>query len=519
MNKTAFRGIIFGLFIVALLFRLPALGRRPMHHDEANQAVKFGTLLEKGEYRYDKADHHGPSLYYLTLPAAWALSKTKLAQLDEWTLRLVPALFGAALLFLMLLFTKDMGRTAVLFAGLFAAVSPAMVYYSRFYIQEMLFAFFVLGFLGALWRYIGTPSPRWVVSAGFFAGMMYATKETSVIVFAAAGGAIVLTLLFQKIRPQTPYRLRAPGLSAVIWGGIVAVGIAAVFFSSFFKNSSGIVDSVLAYKVYFEKGGAAGLHGHPWWYYLKLLGASKSGTGPLWSEGLILALAIAGAVSAFVPSNQKQTVPSPARFVFFYTFLSTAAFSLIPYKTPWNLLPFFVGMIVLAGIGAGAILEAVRKKYLKVIVLVALAVGVAHLGRLSYLANFRYDADPVNPYFYAQTSPDYMKLVRRVDELAKLQPEDKNMLIKVVAAPEETWPLPWSLRGFGRVGYWQEAGGAGGFDDAAVVISSQSQAEKLEAQLKERFETEYFGLRPGVFLVLLVRQDLWQKFMRERKGR
>ena len=58
-----------------------------MHHDEANQAVKFGALLERGEYRYDAHDHHGPTLYYLTLPAAWLRGQHTLASLDEWTLR------------------------------------------------------------------------------------------------------------------------------------------------------------------------------------------------------------------------------------------------------------------------------------------------------------------------------------------------------------------------------------------------------------------------------------------------
>ena len=154
MSKAAFRGLFFIIVVGALLLRLVGLDQRPMHHDEANQAVKFGLLLEKGEYRYDQSDHHGPSLYYLTLPLAWASSKTTLASLDEVTLRLLPALFGAGFLLLLLLFVKGMGRTAVLFAGLFAALSPAMVYYSRFYIQEMLFVFFVLGFLGSLWRYL-----------------------------------------------------------------------------------------------------------------------------------------------------------------------------------------------------------------------------------------------------------------------------------------------------------------------------------------------------------------------------
>ena len=64
------RGWLGALVAIALAaglaLRLARLDVRPMHHDEANQAVKFGALLERGEYRYDAHDHHGPTLYYLT---------------------------------------------------------------------------------------------------------------------------------------------------------------------------------------------------------------------------------------------------------------------------------------------------------------------------------------------------------------------------------------------------------------------------------------------------------------------
>jgi predicted membrane-bound mannosyltransferase len=66
MKKATFFGLFLLVLAGALVFRTAGLGLRPMHHDEANQAVKFGALLEKGEYRYDRDDHHGPSLYYLT---------------------------------------------------------------------------------------------------------------------------------------------------------------------------------------------------------------------------------------------------------------------------------------------------------------------------------------------------------------------------------------------------------------------------------------------------------------------
>ena len=85
-------GALVALALAAgLALRLARLDVRPMHHDEANQAVKFGALLEPGEYRYDAHDHHGPTLYYLTLPAAWLRGQTTLASLDERTLRGVTA--------------------------------------------------------------------------------------------------------------------------------------------------------------------------------------------------------------------------------------------------------------------------------------------------------------------------------------------------------------------------------------------------------------------------------------------
>ena len=76
----ALAGALVGLALAAGLgLRLARLDTRPMHHDEANQAVKFGALLERGDYRYDASDHHGPTLYDLTLPAAWLRGQHTLA--------------------------------------------------------------------------------------------------------------------------------------------------------------------------------------------------------------------------------------------------------------------------------------------------------------------------------------------------------------------------------------------------------------------------------------------------------
>jgi uncharacterized protein (TIGR03663 family) len=509
MNKTAFGGFFLIVLCGALLLRGPGLGLRPMHHDEANQAVKFGLLLEKGEYRYDPADHHGPALYYLTLPIAWAAAKPTLTSLDETTLRFLPVLFGVGIILLLLVFVKDMGRPAVLLAGLCAALSPALAFYSRFYIQEMIFVFFCIGFIGSIWRYLKRPVPGWATVSGIFAGLMYATKETSIIIFAAVAGALVLTRFAQKKRSggqAPPARTRPAHLILAL---TVAVMTAALFFSSFLANPKGIVDSVAAFQIYFAKGGAAGFHAHPWWYYLGLLTRVSSG-GLVWSEALVLALACLGILSAVLKRDRL------AVFLSFYSILALTAFSLIRYKTPWNLLPFYAGFILLAGTGAAFVFERVRQRYLKIPIGLLLVLGFAHLGWQSYQANFRYHSDPRNPYVYAQTSPDYLRLVRRVDAVAALHPDHERLLIKVICGPYETWPLPWSLRRYERVGYWAEAPASDGFEDAPVVIASQDIAAKIGPLLKDTYQAEFYGLRPDVLLTLYIRNDLWDRFIKNK---
>src|SRR4029079_369329 len=147
----ALAGALVGLALAAGLgLRLARVGTRPVHHDEASQSVKFGALLERGDYRYDASDHHGPTLYYLTLPAAWLRGQHTLAALDEQTLRGVTATFGVVTILLLPLMTAGIGRTAVASSALLLALSPAMVFYSRMFIQESLFACFTLWFVIAV---------------------------------------------------------------------------------------------------------------------------------------------------------------------------------------------------------------------------------------------------------------------------------------------------------------------------------------------------------------------------------
>jgi uncharacterized protein (TIGR03663 family) len=483
-----------------------------MHHDEANQAVKFGDLLEKGEYTYDPIEHHGPSLYYFSLPSAWAFKGKSFADLDEMILRLVPAIFGVGIIFLLLLLKDGFSRSGILFSGIFVAVSPLMVFYSRFYIQETLLVFFLLGVIAASWRYHLNRTWGWAVATGGFIGLMYATKETCIIAFAA----IFIGLWLARIVTLVPVGKEPPTSHGFILVGSAFI-VAFLLFSSFFQNPNGIVDSVVSFQNYFYKAGEAGFHVYPWPYYLKMLAYSRYGNGPVWSEAFILGLAILGSLVAFLPRPTKGSSSLFMRFIFFFTLLATAAYSLIPYKTPWNMLPFFIGIILLAGNGAAFLVDRSRYETVRGIVILILCAGICHLAFQSYSANFQFQADSHNPYVYAHTSTDFLNLVQRMEDIARHHPDQKDMLIKVITHPDEAWPLPWYLRGFTKVGYWQEAEEAGPVVDVPVVITSVDKTENLRTDLERTHQGEFFGLRPEVLLAVHIRKDLWEKFLADRR--
>jgi len=120
--------LILAATVVALALRLPRLQQRPMHGDEAVHAIKFGDLLERGVYEYDPEEYHGPTLNYLTLIPAWLTCANNLAQVNEFTLRIVPVFFGVCLVLLLLLVIDGMGTAATVYAGILTAISAAMVF-------------------------------------------------------------------------------------------------------------------------------------------------------------------------------------------------------------------------------------------------------------------------------------------------------------------------------------------------------------------------------------------------------
>ncbi len=349
--------LILASTICAIALRLPRLQQRPMHGDEAIHAFKLGELLEEG-YRYDPNEYHGPTLNYLTLLPAWASRAQKFADLSETTLRIVPVFFGVLLILLLLLVVDGLGRVGSVCAAVLTAISPAMVYYSRYYIQEMLLVCFTFGVIVSGYRYTKNKNICWAILAGVFLGLMHATKETCIIAFGSLLLALLLTLLLRSWSNGSVLNtIKAVKTCHLITGLIAAVVVSGLFYSSFLSNPGGILDSFRTYINYLNRAGQNQLHIHPGYFYLKMLLYYKYGPGPFWSfwsEALIVILAAVGFVIAIRGKGLNGVNFHLLRFIAFYTLAMTVVYSVIPYKTPWCLLGFLHGMILLAGVGAVA---------------------------------------------------------------------------------------------------------------------------------------------------------------------
>jgi uncharacterized protein (TIGR03663 family) len=520
MKRWFVTGFLAVLALAAAL-RLPELTLRPMHGDEAVNAMKFRALWTQNNYKYDPNEFHGPTLPYFTLPAAWLNHARDFNDFDEAAFRIVTAGFGLALIVLLLLLTPDFGRAETLWASAFAALSPAMVFYSRYYIHEMLLVFFTALAATAWWRHGRSGRFGWCALAGAGLGLMWATKET--FVFAV----LSLALAAACAAGWTRWR-GGPGLD---WGARwnlksmaaalgMAVAVALLFFSSFLTNPAGVADAVKTYGPWLQRAAGVSPHAHPWDFYFERLLFYRANGGPVWSEGLIVGLAAVGFAAALAGRGLGTANVSLVRIIAFYTAWMTLIYTLLPYKTPWCLLGFFHGMTLLAGVGAAALVRCCRPPPLKIGMAVALAVGAAQLGCQACRENFAVDKGGVpycdsakNPYAYSQTAPDIFRLMRTVDGLARVSPAGYGTVIEVMSPDTVSyWPLPWYLRRFQQSGYWDKIPAQP--PAPIMIVSTALQAGFDERPERTHLMAGYFELRPSVFFELYVSVDLWAKYIK-----
>jgi len=516
------RGLaFFFILLFAWALRTDHPAKRPMHTDEAVHAAKFGALLEHHRYHYDPYEYHGPTLNYFTLIPARLRGQRNLVQVDEATLRVVPAFFGVLLLLTFLAFGRELNGTALVIALLLSAVSPAMVFYSRYYIQEMLLICFSSAALAGGWRFANDGRASWAVFTGAAMGLMHATKETSLIAFFALALSLLVVFVFDRSR-FAAVRNR-DGLKNTALLAAVALLVSGLFYSSFGSHPAGMLDALKSIQTYLHR--AVGLHQahlHPWYYYFKVLLFNHAPGRPLWSEAAVVLLSL---YSFYLIFFRRSRAPSLLLYLGTYTLVLAIVYSALSYKTPWSMLGFYQPMILLAGFAAARIAQALPGKTWRLVGLVVVACVAGHLLWQTRLQNSKYDCDPSNPYVYGHTGGDVFKIVERIRQLAEAHPLGKEVFIEIVCTADDYWPLPWYLRDFTNVGYWNQVELNAPLAELVVAGPDQEQAvlHKVyetpppgERNLYVPMFDEYVELRPGVELRGYVTNALWKRWLRSR---
>lgn len=164
------------VFAVAIGLRFFDLGTRALHHDESIHAQWSWGLLQ-GSYRHSPV-FHGPLYYHAEALVFFVFGA------NDYTSRVSAAIFGMAIVAAPLLLRKRLGQAGTLAAVAFIALSPTLVYYSRFFREDIYMALFTMLMVVAMWRYFDEGRDRWLyLLAAAFTGNVL-TKEGAFLAIA-----------------------------------------------------------------------------------------------------------------------------------------------------------------------------------------------------------------------------------------------------------------------------------------------------------------------------------------------
>ncbi len=141
-DKTFFRSAIW-ITVFAAFLRYFMLLLRPVHHDEGVNGWMLTNLLRDNKYQYDPSNYHGPTIYFFAYPLM------KMFGLVTLPLRSLSSLFGLMMVVLVFFLRRYLGNVGTLLAAFFLAISPGMVFISRYFIHEIFFVFFQLSLVVA----------------------------------------------------------------------------------------------------------------------------------------------------------------------------------------------------------------------------------------------------------------------------------------------------------------------------------------------------------------------------------
>jgi len=232
------------ILILAFILRFWQLDLKLLHHDEAIHSWFCYEFLTKGVWQYDPS-YHGPFLYYVTTGIFALIGPS------DFTARLLPSLFGLAIIPLVYTVYRIgyISKNQMLVATLLIAISPDMVYFSRFLRHDIFMLFFTVLLLVAILYYFERGQTRFAVLAAVAAaGALCCKEEMPVIIIIFA---VFFVFSVWKGRFTLPLQWKADFILFVI----LTFAIMSVLYSAFFNHVDTLVGqnfSIASQGVHFE---------------------------------------------------------------------------------------------------------------------------------------------------------------------------------------------------------------------------------------------------------------------------
>ncbi|MCC7555618.1 MAG: TIGR03663 family protein [Methanoculleus marisnigri] len=509
----SFEGLFLLIFLATIALRFYSLDVKLFHHDEAIHAWFSYRLLTEGTYTYDPM-YHGPFLYYVTAGIFSLLGDSDLVG------RLIPALLGTLLVPLVYPIYRlgylDKKQTIV--AALFLAVSPNMVYFSRFLRNDIFIAFFTMVLLVALLYYFERHKVQYALIAGAAVGFGMTAKENMPIIVLIFGAYLLYLVWTRKVR------LPKRWIRDLALGALVAVGIMAILYSSFGAHPEVLMDGWLRAIEHWTSMHQAQRLGGPPYIYILLFLLYEAPILILAVVGVLQFVDIPGIVSRWrerkaghtgspdegeaaeteAETEASREIGAPpvepvqgfkdrlrevlsgggelrpidrqkefARFAIFWMILSLGVYAYIGEKVPWLILHQLLPMIFVA-----VYMMTTKKAVVAVVAgifLVAMTLHVAYT-----------PADINEPIVQVQNSEDLREVFAKIDAADK-----------VAVATDSYWPLPWYYRGdsASKLAYYSQKVSeptiyGGDFD--VVITHDGDTYPTLDGYVKETYRLNYW---------------------------
>lgn len=458
-----FERIFILILIAAILIRFWQLDLKLLHHDEAIHSWFSYELLTKGAWMYDPS-YHGPFLYYVTAGMFAAFGSSDLVA------RLLPCLFGTLLIPLVYcIYRLDyITKSQTLLVALFIAISPDMIYFSRFLRHDIFMLFFTFLMLAALLYYFERKQTRFAVIAAIaMAGALSCKEEMPVFI-------LIFASFFAIAIWRGSFTLPATWKRDMVLGIIIVLAIMSVLYSGFGGHPDTLVGKNIGINaqegIHFELKTTGWyqaidhwteMHkkqrlGGPWYYYIPLY---------LLYELPIFFLAILGTVQFLIKGidfrllwmRLKRTLHSLLRFrgtqshveelaaisvrqlqteqpvhsksdeffrlCIYWMILSMALYAYVGEKVPWLLIPQLLPMCFVA---------VYQLNWQKTAIAL---VGCLFLLAMTWHVAF-VPADMNEPIVQVQNSEDLRTVMQLMDASDR-----------VIISSKDYWPLPWYYRG------------------------------------------------------------------------